>query len=47
MGFFMDFSLQSPLAGSDASIGAAAPANDHVYDHEDFIIRRPTMYKWL
>jgi len=25
MGFFMDFSLQSPLAGSSASLGAAAP----------------------
>jgi len=26
MGFFMDFSLQSPLAGSSASLGAAAPS---------------------
>jgi len=25
MGFFMDFSLHSPLAGSSASLGAAAP----------------------
>ena len=25
MGFFMDFSLQSPLAGSSATPGAAAP----------------------
>jgi len=25
IGFFMDFSLQSPLAGSNASLGAAAP----------------------
>jgi len=25
MGFLMDFSLQSPLAGSSASLGAAAP----------------------
>ena len=38
MGFFMDFSLHSPLAGSSASLGAAAPGiYDQVYPFGDVL----------